>query len=95
MHSAFLIGGQAKDGRSHTYGMSVCRTAKLHHQIHPTVSQEAVGFFFSGAVLRSQCNGCDDFIIPAGLAPYGRPVMNCPELKPSACTQEVTAATVA
>jgi hypothetical protein len=32
MHSVFLIGGQARDGRSHTYGMSVCRNATLHHQ---------------------------------------------------------------
>lgn len=30
--------------------MSVCGTATIHHQIHPTVSQEAVGFFFGRSV---------------------------------------------
>ena len=32
MHPILLIGGQTRDGTSHTYGMSVCRTAILHHQ---------------------------------------------------------------
>jgi hypothetical protein len=46
MHSVFLIGGQARDGRSHTYGMSVCRNATLHHQIQ---KPELVSGFFSSA----------------------------------------------
>lgn len=55
MHPILLIGGQTRDGTTHTYGMSVCRTAILHHQIHPTVSQEAVGFFFGSWVRHFAC----------------------------------------
>lgn len=50
MHSVFLIGGQARDGTSHAYGMSVCRTAILHHQIDTAASQGSAVFAFAGSV---------------------------------------------
>jgi hypothetical protein len=47
MHSVFLIGGQARDGRSHTYGMSVCRNATLHHQVKKSLPEMVGAFLFS------------------------------------------------
>ena len=46
MHPDILIWGCFQDNKPHTFGMSVCGAAILHHQIHPVVSQEATGFFF-------------------------------------------------
>ncbi len=46
MHPDILIWGCFQDNKPHTFGMSVCGAAILHHQIHPVVSKEATGFFF-------------------------------------------------
>ena len=55
MPPVFLIEGQFQDGTPHSCGMSVSQSAILHHQIHPTVSQEAVGFFFAYQSLVLRC----------------------------------------
>ncbi len=46
MRPVSLIGVSFQDGTPHSYGMSVLRSAILHHQIKTVVSERGNGFFF-------------------------------------------------
>ena len=58
MHPVFLTGVSFQDGTPHSYGMSVLRSAILHHQFH-TVSTKVLTVFYFVVPACQACTLCD------------------------------------